>query len=197
MAATSGTDDVSGSEGSPGSLDELIPLVYGELRQLAHSYVRRERYPHSLDKHAVVHEVYLRLARSAHLDVQRRPQFLALAAQVMRRILVDQARQRRAGRRGGGTASVPLLETAVADLRGPHPVEVLALDQAFLRLKALAPQQFRVVGLRYFAGLTIEETAKALGVSSATVKREWIVAKAWLARELGGRERSSPNGNGR
>jgi RNA polymerase sigma factor (TIGR02999 family) len=184
MATASCTDDVSGSEGSPGSLDELIPLVYGELQQIAHAYVRRERHPQTLEPFAVVHEAYLRLARSTHLDVHRRPQFLALAAQIMRRILVDQSRQRRAGRRGGGGASIALFETA--DRRGSDPLEILALDQAFLRLEAVSPQQSRVVELRYVAGLTIVETADALGVSPATVKREGALAKAWLARELRG-----------
>jgi RNA polymerase sigma factor (TIGR02999 family) len=165
----------------PSARDELVPIVYEELRRLAHHYMRGEREGHTLQTTALVNEVYLRLAGIDGLQWRDRAHFFAMAATLMRRVLVDHARQRGRDKRGGGVSVVPLDETAVS----PQPeVDVVALDEALQRLDAVDPQQCRVVELRFFAGLSVEETAEALGISAATVKRDWATARLWLYHEL-------------
>jgi len=160
----------------------LVPLVYEELHRVAGAYLRRERPGHTLQSTALVHEAYLRLVDQRHANWQNRAHFYGVAAQLMRRILVDHARMRQAGKRGSGELMLSLNEDIV---RGrERDVEVLALDDALKDFAEIDPQQSRIVELRYFAGLNIEETAKALGISPATVKREWNTAKAWLYNQL-------------
>jgi RNA polymerase sigma factor (TIGR02999 family) len=164
-------------------LDELIPVVYGELRRQAARYMRRERRGHAMQTTELVHEAYLRLMDQRGLSWQNRAHFFGIAAQLMRRILVDHARMRGAAKRGRGEVTVALEEgMAVSPARD---IDVLALDEALDRLTALDPQQVRVVELRYFGGLNVDETAEVLGVSPRTVKRDWRVAKAWLRQEIG------------
>lgn len=169
--------------GNSDALNELLPLVYGELRRMAARQLRGERVGHTLQPTALVHEVYLRLIDQRHVDWRDRAHFFGAAAQVMRRILVDHARRHRAGKRGDGIPSVPIdrARGAVA----PDGIPVLALDHALGRLAALDEDLARIVELRAFGGLTIEEAACVLEVSPTTAKREWRTAKAWLTRELG------------
>jgi RNA polymerase sigma factor (TIGR02999 family) len=167
--------------GGHDAVDRLMPVVYAELRELASAYLRRERPDHTLQTTALVHEAYLRLTDQHRTTWQNRSHFLGVAAQAMRRILVDHARGRHRLRREGGRP-VTLEEGMAVDTGRPE--EVLAVDEALVRLAALDPRQARIVELRYFAGLTIEETASALELSPATVKREWTSARAWLLREL-------------
>ncbi len=165
--------------------EQLLPVVYAELHRQAARAMRREGDEHTLQATALVHEVYLRLVDQNRIEWRNRAQFFGVAAQAMRRILVDHARGQHAAKRGGGAQQVTLNDAnqpIAAD--GDHAVDVLALHDALERLAALDPEQARLVELRYFAGLNIEETADALGVSPATVKREWAVARAWLRREL-------------
>lgn len=159
-----------------------MTLVYNELRQLAASCLRRERSDHTLQATALVHEAYLRLVEQDSVSWQNRHHFFGAAAKLMRRILVDHARGHAAEKRGGGIERVPLTE-AIA-MSQQQPTELLALDESLMRLAAVDPQQGRVVELRVFAGLSVEETAEVLGISPATVKRDWAVAKAWLLREI-------------
>ena len=163
-------------------LGELMPIVYAELRRLASHHLRRERGNHTLQATALVHEAYLRLVAQTDARWENRNQFVSVASQLMRRVLVDYSRSHDAAKRGGGAAKVFLQEAAVAG-RG-RPAEVMALDDALTRLAELDPQQARLVELRFYGGLSIEETAALLGTSPATVKRHWNVAKAWLAREI-------------
>ncbi len=163
--------------------DRLIPLVYEELHRLAHHYMRRERDDHTLQTTALVNEAYVRLAGISHLHGDDRAQFFALAATIMRRVLVDHARARGRERRGGDVEVAPLTESVATP---GADVDLIALNEALDHLAALDRQQATIVDLRYFAGLTIEETAAALGISPATVKREWMTARAWLYRELSG-----------
>lgn len=165
-----------------GALDELLPLVYDHLRGIASSQLRLERDDHTLQATALVHEAYLKLAQSNSLSVADRGHFFRVAARAMRQILVDHARARHRAKRGGSGERVVLEpEHAVA----PSPEEdVLAVDAALGRLAVLEPRQANVIELRYFAGLSIEQTAESLGVSIATVKRDWQVARAWLQRDL-------------
>jgi RNA polymerase sigma factor (TIGR02999 family) len=168
--------------GDHAALDELLPLVYGELRRLAGYYLRQERPHHTLQPTALVHEAYLRLVGEKGIDWQNRAHFFGVAAVRMRHILVEHARSRRAAKRGGGEYRLSLSE---ADrLEEKCDVNLLALDDALQRLEALDPQKSRIVELRYFGGLTIEETAEALNVSPATVKRDWSMARAWLRSEI-------------
>ena len=169
--------------GDPAALDQLVPIVYDELHRQAQRYLRREAPGHTLQTTALVHEAYLRLVDQREARWQNRAQFFGVAAQAMRRILVDHARRHQAAKRGGSAVPVPLEEGEVA--AAGSDVDLVALDDALTRLAALDPQQARVVELRYFTGLGIEETAEALGISPATVKREWAMARAWLKRELG------------
>jgi RNA polymerase sigma factor (TIGR02999 family) len=165
----------------PTARDRLVPIVYEELRRLAHHYMRSERDGHTLQTTALVNEAYLRLAGLDALRWRDRAHFFAMAATLMRRVLVDYARQRGRDKRGAGVSVTSLDEHAIA----PQPaVDIVALDEALERLSAVDPQQSRVVELRFFAGLSVKETAEALGVSAATVKRDWATAKLWLYHEL-------------
>jgi RNA polymerase sigma factor (TIGR02999 family) len=166
------------------SLDSLLPLVYQELRRLAASYLRRERPGQTLQPTALVHEAYLRLMKDKPDRWQNRAHFCAIAAHSMRQILIERARARGALKRGGARPRVTLDEALVAG--GERSIDLVALDEALERLAALDPEQGRLVELRFFGGLTVEETADAMGISPATVKRHWTVARAWLARELEG-----------
>jgi RNA polymerase sigma-70 factor, ECF subfamily len=165
-------------------LDSLLPIVYQELRRLAASYLRREKPGQTLQPTALVHEAYLRLMKDRPERWQNRAHFCAIAAHSMRQILIDRARARGALKRGGAQPRVTLDEALVAG--GERSVDLLALDEALERLAKLDPEQARLVELRFFGGLTVEETAEALDISPATVKRHWTVARAWLARELEG-----------
>ena len=171
--------------GDAAALDQLVPIVYEELHRQAQRYLRREAPGHTLQTTALVHEAYLRLVDQREARWQNRAQFFGIAAQLMRRILVDYARRHQAAKRGGSAIQVPFEEGAVA--AAESDVDLVTLDDALTRLAVLDPQQARVVELRYFTGLGIEETAEALGISPATVKREWAMARAWLKRELGER----------
>ena len=173
--------------GDPVALDRLLPLVYADLRKVARAHLRREAAGHSLQATAPVHEAYLRFVRSGRLQVENRTHFLAVAARLMRQVLVDHARHKAADKRGG-TATVVSLE-AVGPLPpgvAPTDVDVVALDIALDELATFDPQQCRVVELKFFAGLTIDEIADALDISTATVEREWVIAKAWLYHRLSG-----------
>lgn len=164
------------------ALDSLIPLVYKELRRIAQHYLRNERPGHTLQSTALVHEAYVRMIQQDLPDWQNRAHFFAVAAQLMRQILVDHARAYRADKRGGGVCNVALDEAEEDALQ--VDVDILALDDALKTLSAMDPQQGEVVELRFFGGLSIEDTADVLGISSSTVKRDWITARAWLHREL-------------
>lgn len=169
--------------GKAEALNALLPIVYGELRRVAAGYLRRERPGQTIQATALVHEAYLRLMRERHVTWQNRAHFCAIAANSMRQILVERARARRTAKRGGGAARITLVDELVGV--GPDQgVDVEALHEALERLAAMDPARARLVELRYFGGLTIEETAEALGLSPATVKRGWALARAWLAREL-------------
>ena len=169
------------ASGDSAAREHLVPIVYEELRRLAHHYMRAERDGHTLQTTALVNEVYLRLAGIDGLRWRDRAHFFAMAATLMRRVLVDYARQRGRDKRGGGVSVTSLDENAIAS---PPAVDVVALDEALERLAAVDPQQSRVVELRFFAGLSVKETAEALGISPATVKRDWATAKLWLYNEL-------------
>jgi RNA polymerase sigma factor (TIGR02999 family) len=169
-------------DGDQAALEELLPLVYREMRRLAGYYLRHERPDHTLQPTALVHEAYLRLVGEKEIDWQNRAHFFGIAAVRMRQILVEHARSRRAAKRGGGEYRLSLSEAnRVAEKRD---VDLLALDDALRRLEELDPQKSRIVELRYFGGLTIEETAEALRISPATVKRDWRLARAWLRSEI-------------
>ncbi len=170
------------SGGDRAAFDELVPLVYEELRRLAHHYMGREHVGHTLQTTALVNEAYLRLADQNRMHWQNRAHFYAIAAQMMRRILVDYARKRRYAKRGGELFKVSLAEAA--GLSQERAADVIALDEALKSLAEIDPQQSRVVELRFFGGLTIEETAEVLALSHDMVKREWATAKAWLYREM-------------
>ena len=165
----------------PAARDNLVPIVYEELRRLAHHYMRGERSGHTLQTTALVNEVYLRLTRIDAMRWRDRVHFFAMAATLMRRVLVDYARQRGRDKRGAGLQVTSLDENAVAT---QPAVDIVALDEALERLATVDPQQGRVVELRFFAGLSVEETADALAISPATVKRDWATAKLWLYNEI-------------
>jgi RNA polymerase sigma factor (TIGR02999 family) len=168
--------------GDKAALDELMPIVYNELRSLAKKYLRDERSGHTLQPTALVNEVYMRLVDQQAASFQSRAQFFGLAARLMRNILVDHARKRRAAKRGGEPYR---LSISTADRIGRKPeLDLVALDDALTRLSALNPQHSKTVELRFFGGLTIEETAEAMGISHATVERDWSFARAWLRREM-------------
>ena len=173
---------LSWRQGDAQALDRLIPLVYDELRRVARHHLQREQPGHALQATALVHEVYLRLVDVERLTLKNRAHFFAVAAKLMRQILVDHARRQHAGKRGGGVTIVSLDGASPAGQ--PPSVDVLALDQALEALSALDARQGGVVELRFFAGLDIDEVAEALGLSTATVEREWALAKAWLYRRL-------------
>jgi RNA polymerase sigma factor (TIGR02999 family) len=169
--------------GDQAALNKLLPQVYSELRRLANYYLRQERAGHTLQPTALVHEVYLRLVDEREVDWQNRAHFFGIAAVRMRHILVEYARSRQAAKRGGGEYRLSLSE---ADEKAEKTdVNLLALDDALQRLEILDPQKVRIVELRYFGGLTIEETAEVLKISPATVKRDWSMARAWLRGEIG------------
>ena len=185
--ATPSRKDVTGllidwSKGDQEAFNELMPLVYDELRRLASRYLRNERQGHTLQTTALVHEAYLKLVDQKNANLQNRIQFFAVAAQVMRHILVDYARSRGAFKRGGDYCRLSLDE-AVISSEEKDP-DRLTLNEALNSLAVIDSQQSRVVELRVFGGLTVEETAEALGVSPRTVKREWSMAKAWLHKQM-------------
>jgi RNA polymerase sigma factor (TIGR02999 family) len=171
-------------DGDPAALDALIPLVYSELRRMAARHLRRERPQHTLQPTALVHEAFVKLVDQRDVRWQNRAHFYGIAAQAIRRILVDHARGRAAEKRGGDLNRVPLDDDVKSSL--DDRTDILDLDDALTRLGAFDPDQVRLVELRYFGGLTIEETAEVLGWSTGSVKREWTTAKAWLHRELTG-----------
>ena len=174
---------IAWSEGHGDALKDLMPLVYDDLRRVAAGYMRREAAGHGLQPTALVHEAYVRLIDQKRVKWRDRAHFFGVAAGLMRRILVDHARRRRAEKRGGDWERVTLAEHEIA-AEGPREIDVLSLHESLERLKTFDPQQERIVELRYFGGLTIEETAEVVGVSPATVVREWTIAKAWLRSDL-------------
>lgn len=169
------------SNGKREALDELLPLVYDELRRLARSYLRRERSEHTLQTTALVHEAYLKLIDQRSVDWKNRAQFFALSAQAMRRILIDNARKHLSAKRGKGE-KISLDEAA--DITVEADENLIALDKALQELETVDEKQSRIIELRYFGGLTIEETAEVLKISPATVKREWTFARAWLYQKM-------------
>jgi RNA polymerase sigma factor (TIGR02999 family) len=191
------------SGGSETALASLLPMVYEELRAMAARHLRGERQAHTLQRTALVHEAFLRMVDQNQVDWQGRAQFFGLASQMMRRILVDHARRRLAQKRGGHAQRLSLDDLAADDrdaarapavdalaLTDDPRVDLASIDAALKRLEAMDPQQGRLVELRFFGGLSIADTADVLGVSAATVKREWAIARAWLQRELGAGERA-------
>jgi RNA polymerase sigma factor (TIGR02999 family) len=173
---------VKWSDGDRAALDELIPIVYETLRKGAHRRLRRERSNHSLQPTALVHEAYIRLVDQQTSNWENRAQFFGMAAKLMRNILVDYARQRAAGKRGGEQYFVSLSN---ADrIGGESDIELIKLNELLDELAAVKPDHARVVELRFFGGLTIEETASAMNISTATVERDWSFARAWLSREM-------------
>jgi RNA polymerase sigma factor (TIGR02999 family) len=175
---------VAWTDGDPAARDELLPVMYAELRRLAHHFMAGERPGHTLQTTALVHEAYIRLVDLDRMRWHDRGHFFAMAATLMRRILVDSARRRDREKRGGGVSVTPLDDH---DIAVSASVDVVALDDALSQLSAMDPQQSRIVELRFFGGLTIEETADALDISPTTVKREWTSAKAWLHAEISDR----------
>jgi RNA polymerase sigma factor (TIGR02999 family) len=175
---------VAWSNGDAAALDRLLPLVYAELRRLARHYMSRERAGHTLQTTALINETYLRLVSQEDVRWENRAHFFGIAARLMRQALIEHARGRRAAKRGGGQYNLSLSE--VDRVASRPDVNLMALDEALSRLEALDPQKGRIVELRYFGGLGIEETAEVMGVSPATVKREWSMARAWLRCEIGG-----------
>ena len=170
------------AEGDADAAAEVVPLIYGELRKLAAHLMARERPGHTLQTTALVHEAYLRLVDQRRTDWKNRAYFYGAAASVMRRILVDHARAKHTAKRGGHPDWVPIEAEPAA--WGGQPDELIRLDSALTRLSQQSPRQVRIVELRFFAGLNVEETAEALAISPKTVKRDWSVARAWLHREL-------------
>ena len=172
------------SDGDQEALDRLVPLVYGELRRLAKSYMRRERADHTLQTTALIHEAYLRLIDAGQVRLENRTHFFAVASRLMRQILVDFARSRGYQKRGGGAQQVSLDEALV--IGQPHDEDIVALDEALSALAEVDERKARVVELRFFGGLTEDETAEALKVSLGTVRRDWRLAKSWLLLKLSG-----------
>lgn len=168
--------------GNRAALDRLVPLVYEELRLQAARYLRRERPGHTLQTTALIHEAYLRLVGAQDIRWQSRAHFFAVAANLMRRILIDHARSNQAAKRGGTNIKLSFAEAII--VANKQDVDVLAVDEALDRLAAIDPQQARIVELRFFGGLSVEETAEALDISPRTVKRDWAVARVWLHREI-------------
>jgi RNA polymerase sigma-70 factor (ECF subfamily) len=176
------------TQGNQDAAEKLIPLVYEELKRLARAHMRRERSDHTLQTTALVHEAYLKMVRQEAVHWQGRSHFFGIAAQLMRQILIDHARGHLREKRGGGKAALPLTEALA--FSPEHSEELLKLDEALERLSAIDPRQSKVVELRFFGGLSVEETSEFLGISPKTVKRDWAVAKAWLHAEVRG-----PDGN--
>jgi RNA polymerase sigma-70 factor (ECF subfamily) len=173
-------------EGNQEALETLMPLVYKELKRLAGSYLRRERADHTLQSAALVNEAYLRLVDQSQTRWQNKAHFYGIAAQMMRRVLADHARGHNAAKRGAGMPELELNE-AMAQAQS-RSVDVLDLEEALQKLEKLDPQQGKIVELRFFSGLSIEDTANVLGISPATVKRDWAAARAWLFREVAARQ---------
>ena len=171
------------SEGREEARNELLDLVYEPLRLIAERHLNREREGHTLQPTALVHELYIRFVDQRHVDWRDRTHFFAVSAQVMRRILVDYARRRKSDKRGGSLLPVTL--TAALEACAEESFDVIALDLALDNLAAIFPQQAKLVELRFYGGLTLDETAEAMGISAATVSREWTMARAWLRRALG------------
>ena len=169
-------------QGDRQALDELMPVVYHELQGLAKRYLARERPGHTLQSTALVHEAYLKLVGQKDVQWQNRAHFFGVAAQLMRRLLVDHARRRKSGKRGSGGTRITLVE-GLATVE-PVDIDTIALDDALKSLERLDPRKGRLVELRFFGGLTIEETAEVMGTSAGTVKREWQFTKAWLHRHI-------------
>ena len=189
MAGSSPVDNITGlliewSDGDQGARDRLMPIVYGRLRELAARSIRRERADHTLQATALVHEAYLKLVDQRRVRWQDRAHFFGAAAQMMRRILVDHARRHLAEKRGGEATRVTLDESVAPSTTAG--VDVIALHELLERLEELEPRHSRIVELRFFGGLTVEEAAEVLDVSAATVKNDWRAAKAWLYAELNG-----------
>jgi RNA polymerase sigma factor (TIGR02999 family) len=182
-------------EGDRAALDRLIPLVYEELHLIAARHMSREWRGGAIQTTALVNEAYLKLVDQRNVDWQNRAHFFAIAAQVMRRILLDDARKRLRDKRGGGTIAVSIDDVAVtAPSDSIDAVDLIAVDRALQELETLDPEQAKIVELRFFGGLTVEETAAVLGISTATVKREWALAKGWLYRALTRGQNQSPTG---
>jgi RNA polymerase sigma factor (TIGR02999 family) len=173
---------IAWSNGDKAALNKLMPLIYGELRQLARHYMSRERPGHTLQTTALVNEAYVKLVNRKGVHWQNRAHFFAIAAHLMRSILVDHARGHAYAKRGGGGRKIELNEAMVVSQQ--RAAEVVALDDALEQLAEIDPRQSRIVEMRFFGGLTIEETAEVVGLSTATIKREWSTAKAWLYHEL-------------
>lgn len=170
------------TRGNGGAAEKLIPLVYSELHRLARNYMRHERMGHTLQATALVHEAYLKLVDQRSVDWQGKAHFMGIAAQIMRRILIDHARAHMRDKRGCGVIPVPLEEALV--FAPEQSSELIKLDRSLERLEKHDPRQARIVELRFFGGMTVEETAEALGISTITVKRDWSMAKAWLHGDL-------------
>jgi RNA polymerase sigma factor (TIGR02999 family) len=171
------------SAGDQSAPDKLMPLVYEELRRLAHRYMRREKPGHTLQTSALVHEAYVRLVDQGEIEWESRSHFFGIAARLMRQILVDQARRRNFAKRGGGAIRVSLNQASAVALE--QSSSVVALDDALKNLESIDPRKSRIVELRFFGGMSIEETAAALRVSPGTVMREWTFIRAWLRKEMG------------
>jgi RNA polymerase sigma-70 factor, ECF subfamily len=170
------------AKGNEGAASKLIPLVYGELRRLARGYMRGERSDHTLQATALVHEAYIKLVEQHSVEWQGRAHFFGIAAQMMRRILIDHARAHLRDKRGSGEKPIPLDEALV--FAPEQSMQIVRLDESLERLAKIDPRQSRIVELRFFGGLTVEQTAEVLGISTKTVKRDWSVAKAWLHGDL-------------
>ena len=171
-------------DGDRKALDSLLPLVYEELRRLAHFQLRNERQEHTLQSAALVHEAYLRMVGLNSLQWESRTHFFGIAAQVMRQVLVDYARRHRSAKRGGSVCKVSLEEAMISPLGKEKDVDVVALDEALLALARIDARQSRVVEMRFFAGLSLAEISEVLEVGPATVQRDWTAARAWLHREM-------------
>lgn len=178
------------SSGDQAALEKLLPLVYGELRRLASAYLRRERSNHTLQSTALVHEAFMRMVHQQDVQWKNRAHFFAIAAQMIRRILVDYARSQHAEKRGSGAVKLALDEAMAVPQSPATDVDLLGLNDALDRLAEMDERQSRIVELRFFAGLSIEETAEVMSLSPASIKREWSTARAWLFREM---TRSAPN----
>jgi len=185
MQSTEGITEllIDWGKGDQAALERLMPLVYNELRRLATNYLRRERASHTLQPTALVNEAYLKLVDQKNAKWQNRAQFFGISAQLMRRILVDHARQHQAAKRGGSNQQ-RLSITSAEQFAKQAAIDLLALNEALDELAKMDPQQGRIVELKFFGGLSIEETAEVLGISHATVERDWKMARAWLRRQL-------------
>jgi RNA polymerase sigma factor (TIGR02999 family) len=173
-------------KGDRAALDQMLPLVYSELKRLASYYLSQERSGHTLQTTALVHEAYMRLVNQQNVDWKNRAQFLGVAAEMMRRILVNHARDRAAAKRGGGAKKVSL---SLADVGGETDIDLIALDQALTEFAGLDQRKSRIVELKFFGGLTIEEIGEVMGISHGTVEKELMLARAWLYRALSGKNK--------